>query len=289
MSVNNGGMCACVAVLLLGAALLPSALASGAAQPAAPPPTAAVPPQQRLEAYKAELAGFRVRFSNNGAITVPAVPFFLFGMGPARRKLLFRSRGSTSGLYDALANTTLHEWNVAEPPLIVPCDYSVYFNSTAGSVVISEDSVGVWLKVGAAPPSMLTGGAAAPLQLPQFGGQTYPLVMRVLHQELLVNVLASGPTPNLWVYPRPWRRDGAMMMLALNATGNAGLLKSWVSTLTSPFDMNAGVAEPDNIGETLTMLALAQTPTAPLVQTAIAAAANFTMKNSTTGLLYVPP
>ena len=49
-----------------------------------------------------------------------------------------------SGLYDALANTTLHEWTVTAPPLIVPCDYSVYVNSTAGSVAITEDSVGVY-------------------------------------------------------------------------------------------------------------------------------------------------
>ena len=218
-------------------------------------------------------------------ITVPPVPFFLFGMGPARQKLLFRSRGSTSGLYDALTNMTVHEWHVTASPLIVPCDYSVHFNSTAGSVAISEDTVGVWLKIGEAPPSILTGGPGAHVQLPQFEGQTYPLVLRVLHQELLVNVLADGPTPNLWVYPRPWRRDGAMMMLSLNATGNAGLLTDWVSTLTSPFDMNAGVPEPDNIGETLLMLTLA--PKSPLVQAAIAAAANFTRKNSTSGLLYL--
>jgi hypothetical protein len=240
-------------------------------------------PHQRLAAYKAELATVR---KSGGNIDVPPVPFFLFGMGPARQKLLFRSRGSTSGLYDALANTTLHEWHVTTAPLIVPCDYSVYFNSTYdGGVVISENSTGVWLKVGASSPTLLTGGAGAYIKLPQFVGHLYPLILRVLHQELLVNVMANGPTPNLWVYPHPWRRDGAMMLLALNATGNTGLLADWVSTLTSPFDFNAGVAEPDNLGETLALLTLA--PKSTLVQTAIAAAANFTMKNQSTGLLYL--
>ena len=75
-----------------------------------------------------------------------------------------------------------------------------------------------------------------------------------------------------------------MMLLALNATGNTSLLADWVSTLTSPFDFNAGVAGPDNLGGALAPLTLA--PKSTLVQTAIAAAANFTMKNQSTGLLH---
>ena len=75
------------------------------------------------------------------------------------------------------------------------------------------------------------------------------------------------------------------MMLALNTTGNAELLAPWAASLTSPFDMNSGMAEADNLGETLMVLTLARD--SPLVSGVIAAAANFTRRNPATGLLYL--
>ena len=31
--------------------------------------------------------------------------------------------------------------------------------------------------------------------------------------------------PNLWIYPRPWYRDAAMMALCFEETGNVDLLR----------------------------------------------------------------
>jgi len=58
------------------------------------------------------------------------------------------------------------------------------------------------------------------VKLPTFEGHRYGRVLRVLHQELLVNVTPAGPVPNFFVYSRPWYRDGAMMALAFRETGN---------------------------------------------------------------------
>ena len=38
-------------------------------------------------------------------------------------------------------------------------------------------------------------------------------MLRVLHQELLFNIIGGKPVPNLFVYPKPWYRDGAMVAM----------------------------------------------------------------------------
>jgi len=43
-----------------------------------------------------------------------------------------------------------------------------------------------------------------PVRLPTFKEYRYPQVLRVLHQELLVNVIQGKPVPNVFVYPKPW-------------------------------------------------------------------------------------
>ena len=56
---------------------------------------------------------------------------------------------------------------------------------------------GCWLSEGQGAPRRLASAGGAGIRLPSFAGLRYSLVLRVLHQELLVNVLPSGPTPNL--------------------------------------------------------------------------------------------
>ena len=147
--------------------------------------------RQRLRAYEDQLSALRRDFGG-GAIDVPHVPFYVFGMGPRREKLLYK-RGR---LFSALTNRTLREWDVASE-LIVPCDYAVHLNTTeSGAVSIVEDERGVWLEGEGAPRRLASAGGAG-IRLPSFAGLRYGLVLRVLHQELLVNVLPSGPTPNL--------------------------------------------------------------------------------------------
>jgi hypothetical protein len=92
------------------------------------------------------------------------------------------------------------------------------------------------------------------------------MVMRVLHQELLVNVTPTGPVPNFLVYPRPWYRDGAMMALAFRRTGNLDLIRDWILSLREPCDRNnAGENEADNLGQALFLVSLVSDTNHPLV------------------------
>jgi hypothetical protein len=188
---------------------------------------------------------------------LPQVSFFLFGMGD-RRKLVYQ-RGV---LRDARTGREVRRWNVSEER-IVPSVYTVALKAGDGSlVVLVEDEEAVWLEEGGKRTPLTRGHVT----LPNFAGQRHAAVLRVLHQELLVNVIDGKPVPNFMVYPKPWYRDGAMMAMAFQKTGNLGLIKGWVLGLREPYDRNnGGEEEADNPGEVLYLISLVSGKDHPLV------------------------
>ena len=197
----------------------------------------------------------------------PADRFALFGFGPRRRKLLFQS----GRLRDALTGEVLAGWDRVADVRFEPADYRVRFDTPSGPVAIVEDEGGVWIDE-RRDRRAVTG--SADVRLPTFAGHPQAALLRALHAELLVNVMPWGPVPNLWVYPRPWYRDAAMMGLALAATGNAGLLEPWVAGLHQPYDYNnAGHAESDNLGQVLYLLSLVGASRSSAIVDAVLAAA----------------
>ena len=180
----------------------------------------------------------------------PGEPHFaLFGAGH-RRKLLY-----TAGvLSDALSGEVLERFE-GSSAAFQPAAYRVDLSTPHGRVSLLEDESGVWLERGGQRQALSEAGEA--VKLPSFEDHPRAELLRVLHHELLVNVVDGAPLPNLFVYTKPWFRDAAMVALALERTGNAGLLRAWVADLRDPFDRNnAGHEEPDNLGQVLTLIAL---------------------------------
>jgi len=215
-------------------------------------------PEQRLAEYRQELGRFRREFGGTRAL--PDVPFFLFGMGP-RVKLLYKS----GTLIDPVSGKTLHQWPV-KAETIIPPDYSVFIQTTDGRrITINEDERALWLEVDGRRNALP--GTRKPLRLPVFTQHRYPRILRVLHQELLVNIIAGRPVPNYFVYAQPWYRDGAMMAMCLQATGNQNLIQDWVLSLNAPYDRNnAGENEADNLGQAMYLISLFSNRNHPLVQ-----------------------
>ena len=213
--------------------------------------------QERLAQYHAELEQFRKEFGDTREL--PAQPFFLFGMG-LRTKLLYNA----GTLFNAESGAVIRKWDVAED-VIVPPDYAVMLRTkTGGTVRLREDENGFWIEDGNG--RKLISGTDAPVRLPQFEEFRFPMVMRVLHQELLVNVTSAGPVPNFFVYKRPWYRDGAMMALAFRRTGNLAVIRDWILGLRDPYDRNnAGETEADNLGQALFLVSLVSDARHPLV------------------------
>lgn len=213
--------------------------------------------EQELAEYRRQLDTTRKEYG--GTYALPAVPFFLFGMGE-RQKFLYRK----GELRDARTNKLVRRWNVAEE-LIVPSAFTVALKTVDGGLVfLSEDEDAVWLEEKGSERVALSKGKVA---LPDFADHRYPAVIKVLHQEPLVNVVDGKPLPNFMVYAKPWYRDGAMMAMAFQKTGNLHLVKDWILGLREPFDRNNnnGETEADNLGQALYLVSLASDKSHPLV------------------------
>jgi hypothetical protein len=226
--------------------------------------------EKRLAAYRTELAACRA--AHGGSRELPDVAFFLFGMG-ARPKFLYRG----GKLFDARTGRELRRWSVRRER-IVPPDYRVLLETETGELVeLREDDQAVWLEEGNHRRALE--GTEHPLRLPEFVGKKFPSVLRVLHQELLVNITEAGPVPNFFVYDKPWYRDGAMTALALRETGNLDLLRAWILGLREPFDRNnRGETEADNLGQALFLVSLVSDRQHPLVAKVLAELPRFERK-----------
>lgn len=215
------------------------------------------PAAAELAKYRTELQAFRAEFG--GARELPDTPFFLFGMGQ-RAKFVYKA----GSLVSATTGKLLQQWPVKNATIVPPV-YCVTITTASGvSVRISEDEQAVWIEENGGRRALE--GTQHPVRLPDFKEYRYPQVLRVLHQELLVNVIDGKPVPNFFVYPKSWYRDGAMMAMCYKATGNLDLIRDWVRGLTEPYDRNNnGETEADNLGQALYLVSLVSDKNHPLV------------------------
>ncbi len=145
----------------------------------------------RRAEYRVELDRFRQEFG--GTHGLPAQPFFLFGLG-LRTKYLYKA----GTLFHAESRTTFRQWEGGEE-VILPPDYAVVLRTKTGDIVrLVEDQRGFWIEDRAGRERV--SGTEQPVRLPRFEEFRFPQVMRVLHQELLVNVTPAGPVPNFFGY-----------------------------------------------------------------------------------------
>ncbi len=263
-------------LLILRAATVAAVLALGSASAQdvaptakAPAPAAGAPESHaaRLAAYRAELDAFRKTFG--GARDLPEVRFYLFGMGQ-RAKFIYRD----GKLLNAATGAVVREWPLGSDT-IVPPDYEVTLQTASGaSVTIREDEEAVWIEEGGQRTAL--DGTRHAVKLPAFAGKQFPRVLRVLHQELLVNVTPAGPVPNFFVYQKPWYRDGAMMALAFKETGNLAVIRDWILGLREVYDRNnKGETEADNLGQALFLISLVTDKMHPLVEHVLAEVPRF--------------
>ena len=226
----------------------------------------------RLTEYRKELNEFRNEFG--GTQKMPDVKFFLLGMGD-RTKLIYKD----GVLKNSLTGLIYSKWKVKNE-IILPPDYTVFLTTEDGkSITIKEDESAVWIEENGSRYSVP--GTKNHVTLPVFSEYRYPQIMRVLHQEILVNVISGLPVPNYFVYNKPWYRDGAMMSMCLVKTGNINLIKDWILSLREPYDRNnAGETEADNLGQALYMISLVSVKNHPLVKTILNELSKFEVSDS---------
>lgn len=180
--------------------------------------------------------------------------FFLFGMGD-REKFIYKNKC----LVRYCDNKILYAWNGYDEEFIFD-EYTVVLTKNTGErVVLLENEEGFFVN-----DVCLT---SSKINLPTFDGYKYQKHLRILHHEILINVIDGKPVPNYFVYKKPWYRDGAMMGMVLKATGNLHLIKDWILSLTDMYDRNnAGNCEPDNLGQLLYLISLVSDKDNPMVE-----------------------
>lgn len=185
-------------------------------------------------------------------------PFYIFGVG-MREKYLYRA----GTLLEVATGRVVQKWEL-ESEQFFPEEYKVQIKLRDGNdITIFEDESGVWLSAGSA--RTMLAGTNAPVRLPRFDDLPYAKTLRILHHEVLIGVTRQGPVPNPLVYAKPWYRDAAMMAKVLKETGNLDHIRDWILSLREPYDMNNGVAEPDNLGQALYLISLVSDKNHPLV------------------------
>ncbi len=214
-----------------------------------------------LSKYRDQLKQFHGEFGVPR--NMPDVKFFLFGMGN-RAKYLY-----TNGeLKEALTGKIVRKFTV-KSETIIPNKYAVNLITTDNQEVkMYENEEGVFIEENKSQRKLE--GTSSEIKLPSFANHKYNEILKVLHHEILINVVDSKPVPNFFVYNKPWRRDGASMAMCLEKTGNVSLIKDWVLNLDDPYDHNNGEDEADNLGQTLVLLSYFADRNHPLVNKILA-------------------
>lgn len=245
------------------------------------PPTILADPAGVLQTYRANLNKLRQAHPNHQEL--PDLSFFLFGMGD-RLKLIYRD----GRLINALTGNIEEQWPVKRT-VIVPSEYVVDLELAdlpAGqpqTVQIREDENGVWILQPGKRPRLIPGTRSL-LKLPRFADNPNGPILRVLHQEVLINVIHGRPVPNFLVYAKPGYHDAALMAMVMRETGNLRLIRDWIMAIRDPFDRNnKGTPEADNPGQVLFLASLVADKSHPVVQMALDSVKTFQKENYIAG------
>lgn len=212
-----------------------------------------------LREYRKEKLRFTRAFTPGMAL--PKIDFYFFGMG-SRTKYIYHQ----GALRAYPSGRTVGRWSVNEE-LIVPSLFSVWLRTKQGDeIIIKEDASGILITNLSTSTlkqeyQLAQGGL---MKLPNFEAYRYPRIMRVLLQEILVNIKGRAPHANLFTYNQPHYRSAAMIAMALKETNNLVLVRRWIKELDAVYD-SSSENQADNLGQVLYLLSLVKDTEHPLI------------------------
>ena len=188
--------------------------------------------------------------------------FYIFGMGMRNKYILYKDElTSKYSLLDYENKEKLYKnLNIEE---IDPINYQAKGNLEDGtSFRIHETEKSILIEIGQTDIILEDD---IKINIPDFKGQNKEL-LKILFNEVMVNITKDGPKPNFITYSAPFYRDAAIVAMVCQKTDNLDQILPWISTITEPYDMQrVTVAEPDNLGQVLYLQSLLKSPNTKLI------------------------
>ena len=233
---------------------------------------------EALEEYQNELNEFKSTHSVELTSDANWTEYYYFGMAN-RRKILYQK----NRLVDVETKEIIKEFTEKEH-YIIPNIYTVIIETTNSKYIkIYEDENGITYQVND-KKEMLDN---TKVNLYDFANQKYQNIKKELYGELLFNIKDEVIYPNIIVYDKPWYRDAAITSMVLKQTNNTDLIDEWVNNITEIYDLqNAGIQEPDNLGELLYLLSTQEELNNNLIDRIEEEAENIASSNSNGYYLY---
>lgn len=187
--------------------------------------------------------------------------FYIFGMG-LREKFILRTEGDSK--YELI------EYESGEK-IITNCilnnidyaNYCVYLKNSEGkNIKIYENEQGIYIDIDNKVEIL---DESVPIKIPNFEGKEYKQQLKILFNEIMVNITKEGPKPNFIAYDKVWYRDAAIIAKVLQETGNLNQIEEWIASIDEIYDKQNGTKEADNLGEVLYLLSLIDNPNQELI------------------------
>ena len=214
----------------------------------------------------------------------PEKQFYIFGFGP-REKYIYKEGGE---LIKFSTGKTVYKFDVKQEKFLFDSYRVIVYTTDEKTYDIYENEYGIYVRNvtnGELDPEEVCLACSEKINLPDFEEYKYSAQLRILHGEILISFLGKNPVPNIYVYKKPWYRDGAMMALCLEQTENLHLIKDWALGVTELYDRNnKGNCEPDNLGQLAFMLSYFVDKSYPLIDKIVTEAKSRMENGLLTGL-----
>ena len=190
---------------------------------------------------------------NEKEIEIKEEPFFILGMG-LREKYLFVKEESKEK-YKLVRYSD--EQEIINNLILENIDYENYViyakDENKNKITIYENENGIYIHKENEEKVL---DDSIKINIPTFDNYKHKKQLKILFNEVMINITKDGPKPNFIAYKNSWYRDSAIIAMVLKKTDNVNQIEDWISKINSIYDMQNGCKEPDNLGQVLFLMSL---------------------------------
>jgi len=178
--------------------------------------------------------------------------FYIFGMG-LREKFILTNE--FNGKYKLIKYS--NEEEIIKNLTLENIDYINYIaylkDEENNKIKIYENEQGIYIE---SKNETIILDDSVNINIPSFEEYEHKEQLKMLFNEVMVNVTKEGPKPNFIAYDEAWYRDAAAMAMVLEETNNIKQIEDWINNIDKIYDEQNGVKEADNLGQLLYLLSL---------------------------------